>query len=264
MTFLEIALLGLLAILVYVTIIWLISLPLKNAGIVDIFWGPGFVLAAGVYFFSTPDGFLTRKLFILALVAIWGLRLGLHIAIRSVGKSEDYRYANWRQSGGANWWRVSYVRVFLLQGAIMWVIAMPLLVAQFQPAPAALTLFDFVGIALWIIGFFFEAVGDWQLMRFKADPANKGKVMRTGLWRYTRHPNYFGDATVWWGYFFIALSVPFGWLTVICPVIMTILLMRVSGVALLEHNLKKTKPEYADYIASTNAFFPGLPRNKDN
>ncbi len=263
MTFLEVALLGLLAIVIYVTIIWLISLPLKNAGIVDIFWGPGFALAATVYFFSTPDGFQTRKLLILALVAVWGLRLGLHIGIRNVGKSEDYRYANWRKSGGPNWWRVSYVRVFLLQGVLMWIIAMPLLVAQFQPEPSVLTPFDFIGIGLWVIGFLFEAVGDWQLTRFKANPSNKGKVMRTGLWRYTRHPNYFGDATAWWGYFFIALSVPFGWLTVVCPAMMTMLLMRVSGVTLLEHNLKKTKPEYADYIASTNAFFPGFPRKKD-
>ncbi len=253
---------GLLAILIFMTAIWLLSLALKNSGIVDIFWGPGFALAGWVYFALTPDGFAPRKLLLMALVTIWGLRLGLHIGRRNIGKAEDYRYAAWRKNNGARWWWFSFFQVFLLQGVLMWIIATPLAVAQYASEPAALTIFDILGVIVWVVGFTFEALGDWQLTQFKADPANKGKVMRTGLWKYTRHPNYFGDAALWWGHFLIALSVPGGILTIFAPIIMTFMLMRVSGVALLEKNLAKTKPEYADYIASTNSFFPGLPKEK--
>ncbi len=256
---LTILLSGLIAILVFVTLLWLTSLALKNSSIIDIFWGPGFVLAGWVYFALTPDGFSTRKLLMVTLVTIWGLRLGLHIGRRNIGKPEDYRYQAWRKSNGARWWWVSFFQVFLLQGVLLWLIATPLAVAQSAPEPANLTIFDILGIIVWLVGFGFEAIGDWQLTHFKADPANKGKVMRTGLWRYTRHPNYFGDATLWWGHFLIALSVPSGFLSIFSPIIMTFMLVRVSGVAMLEQNLKKTKPEYAEYVATTNAFFPGPP-----
>lgn len=256
---LQVMLVGLVVILFYMTLIWLASLRLRNAGIVDIFWGPGFTLTSWVYFLATPDGYLPRKLLITVLVTIWGLRLGWHIGRRNLGHAEDYRYRTWREANGSIWWWKSFFQVFMLQGLLMWVIATPLLVAQLQAEPAYLTLLDAIGILFWVIGFTFEALGDWQLTRFKAESTNKGKVMRTGLWRYTRHPNYFGDATLWWGYFGLTLSVPGGFLTIFAPLLMTVMLMRVSGVALLEQNLKKTKPEYADYIASTNAFFPGLP-----
>ncbi len=255
----QVMLIGLLAIMIYMTAIWLVSLRMKNAGIVDIFWGPGFALASWVYFAFTPDGFSTRKLLIVALVSLWGLRLGWHIGRRNVGHAEDYRYQAWRKSNGAIWWWKSFFQVFVLQGFLMWIISTPLMLAQFSPEPANLTLFDILGVVVWVTGFTFEALGDWQLTRFKANSANKGKVMRTGLWRYTRHPNYFGDATLWWGYFLIALSVPNGFISIFAPILMTVMLMRVSGVALLEQNLKKTKPEYADYIATTNSFFPGPP-----
>ncbi|MBZ0287963.1 MAG: DUF1295 domain-containing protein [Anaerolineae bacterium] len=254
---------GLIAILIYMTVVWLVSLGLKNSSIVDIFWGPGFALAAWVYFVLTPGPFMTRKLLLAALVSIWGLRLGIHIGMRNSGKPDDYCYQKWREEAGAKWWWYSFFKVFLLQGLLMWLISSPLAVAQLSYATPFITIFDILGIALWLIGFLFEAVGDWQLRRFKSDPSNKGKVMRTGLWQYTRHPNYFGDATMWWGYFAFALNaLPLGLLTVYSPILMTILLMRVSGVALLEKNLKKTKPEYADYVATTNAFFPGLPRKR--
>ncbi len=256
---LQVMLIGLLAIMIYMTAIWLVSLLMKNAGIVDIFWGPGFALASWVYFLLTPDGFSSRKLLIVALVSIWGLRLGWHIGRRNIGHAEDYRYQEWRKSNGAIWWWKSFFQVFVLQGFLMWIISTPLMLAQFAPEPANLTVLDLLGVFLWVIGFTFEALGDWQLTRFKADSTNKGKVMRTGLWRYTRHPNYFGDATLWWGYFLIALSVPNGFISIFAPILMTVMLMRVSGVALLEQNLKKTKPEYADYIATTNSFFPGSP-----
>ncbi len=256
---LEIMLIGLLIIMIYMTIIWCVSLRMKNSGIVDIFWGPGFALAAWAYFVLSPDGFIIRKLLISILVTIWGLRLGWHIGRRNLGHAEDYRYAAWRTSNGTKWWWVSYFKVFVLQGVLLWIISTPLLLAQHASEPATLTVLDVFGLALWLIGFTFEALGDWQLKRFKANTSNKGKVMRSGLWRYTRHPNYFGDASLWWGYFFIALSVPNGWVSIFAPILMTVLLMRVSGVAMLEQNLKKTKQEYADYIDSTNSFFPGPP-----
>ncbi len=255
----QVMLISLLAIMIYMTAIWLVSLRMKNAGIVDIFWGPGFALAGWVYFVLTPDGFLPRKLLIVVLVSLWGLRLGWHIGRRNLGHAEDYRYQEWRIANGASWWWISFFKVFVLQGFLMWIIATPLIVAQYASEPANLTLLDSLGVLLWLAGFLFEAIGDWQLTRFKANSANKGKVMRTGLWRYTRHPNYFGDATLWWGYFLIALSVNSGFLSIFSPILMTVLLMRVSGVALLEQNLKKTKPGYADYIASTNSFFPAPP-----
>lgn len=258
---LQIMLSSLLAIMVYMTVLWLVSLRMKNASIVDIFWGPGFALASLIYFALTPDGFQARKLLIVALVSLWGLRLGWHIGRRNLGHDEDYRYQEWRRASGENWWWVSFFKVFVLQGFMMWIISTPLMVAQYASEPANLTAFDVLGALLWLTGFTFEAVGDWQLTQFKSDPANKGKVMRTGLWRFTRHPNYFGDAALWWGYFLIALSVPNGFISIFSPVIMTLMLMRVSGVALLEQNLKKTKPGYADYIATTNAFFPGPPHN---
>ncbi len=256
---LQVMLIGLLAIMIYMTAIWLVSLRMQNAGIVDIFWGPGFALAGWVYFALTPDGFLTRKLLIAVLVSLWGLRLGWHIGQRNLGHAEDYRYQEWRKANGDRWWWWSFFQVFALQGFLMWIISTPLMVAQFASEPANLTVFDILGAVVWLTGFAFEAVGDWQLTRFKADSTNKGKVMRTGLWRYTRHPNYFGDATLWWGYFLIAISVPYGFISIFSPIIMTLMLMRVSGVALLEQNLKKTKPGYADYIATTNSFFPGPP-----
>jgi steroid 5-alpha reductase family enzyme len=257
---LETAIAGLLAILIYMTLIWGWSVRNQNAGIVDVFWGPGFLLVCLVYFVLPPDGFLPRKVLILALVAVWAVRLGLHLGLRNIGKQEDARYAQWRTEGGRWWWLHSYGKVFLLQGVIMWVIAMPLLLAESSAEPPYLTVFDYAGIAVWGVGFIFEAVGDWQLTRFKADPANKGRVLQTGLWKYTRHPNYFGDALCWWGYALIGLSVPFGFLGLLSAAAMTLLLMRVSGVPLLERRLVKTRPEYAAYTARTNAFFPGPPR----
>ena len=246
-------------VLSYMAILWLVSLALKDTSIVDIFWGAGFVILAVTYFALT-DGFLARKWLITILVAIWGLRLSIHILIRNWGKGEDFRYRKWREEAGKKFWWTSFFLVFLLQGVLMWVISAPLLVVQYNATPARLTIVDWLGAVVWGVGFFFEAVGDWQLMRFKRNPDNKGKVLRTGLWAYTRHPNYFGDATLWWGYFIIALGTPFGLATVFSPIIMTVLLMRVSGVALLEKTLVETKPGYKEYVESANAFFPWFPR----
>jgi steroid 5-alpha reductase family enzyme len=243
------------------TLLWLISLVLKNSSIVDIFWGTGFVIVTWAAFLLTPEGFLTRKLLLNVLVTIWGLRLTLHILLRNWGKPEDFRYQVWRKEAGQSWWWRSLFKVFFLQGVILWIVAAPLLAAQIMEQPPQLTWLDYLAILLWLIGFFFEAAGDWQLAQFKANPANKGKVMQTGVWRYTRHPNYFGDAAQWWAYYLIAAAAG-AWWTIFSPIIMTILLVRVSGAALLEKSLKEDKPGYKEYIESTSEFIPWFPRNK--
>lgn len=249
---------GLFFIWVSMTVLWLVSLVIKDASIVDIFWGIGFLIATLSYAANT-SGDPGRRLLMVGLVAAWGVRLAAHLARRNLGKGEDYRYAAWRKQYGDIWWIRSYFHVFLLQGAIMWVVSAPVLAAMVAPAPAAPAFFDILGLGFWAVGFFFEAVGDYQLAAFKADPANKGKVMDRGLWRYTRHPNYFGDAMMWWGFYLIALGAG-GWWTVFSPLLMTYLLLRVSGVAMLEGSLKQRKPEYAEYIRKTSAFIPMPPK----
>jgi steroid 5-alpha reductase family enzyme len=248
-----------LVILILMAILWLVSLWLKNSSIVDIFWGTGFVICAWAGFALTPEGFAGRKWLLVVLTSIWGLRLTLHILTRNWRKGEDFRYQVWRKEAGAAWWWRSFFKVFLLQGILMWIIATPLLRAQVSATPAQLTILEYLAIPLWLIGFFFEAGGDWQLAQFKANPANKGKVLSTGVWRYTRHPNYFGDAAQWWAYYLIALAAG-GWWTIFSPAIMTLLLLRVSGVTLLEKTLKDTKPGYQAYVERTSEFIPWFPK----
>jgi steroid 5-alpha reductase family enzyme len=248
-----------LVILGYMLLLWLISLALKNSSIVDIFWGLGFVVTAWVYSALTPMGVEVRKWLLLGLVTIWGLRLSLHILIRNWGKAEDFRYQVWRKESGRSWWWKSFFKVFLLQGFLMWVISAPLYAAQAGTLPKSLVWLDVLGMLVWLYGFFFEALGDWQLARFKADSQNRGKVLDYGVWRYTRHPNYFGDSAQWWGYYLIALAAG-GWWTFFSPLLMTLLLLRVSGVALLEKSLSKNKPQYKEYMEKTSAFIPMPPR----
>jgi steroid 5-alpha reductase family enzyme len=243
------------------TALWALSLILKDASIVDIFWGMGFVVLGWLYFLMM-DGFAARKILLAVLVTVWGLRLAMHILLRNRGRGEDYRYREMRENHGGNWWWVSYFQVFMLQGIIMLVVSTPLLAAQAADTPARLTLLDVLGAMLWTVGFFFEAVGDAHLTRFKRDPANKGKLLTSGVWTYTRHPNYFGDAAQWWAFYLIALAAG-GWWSIASPALMTVLLVRVSGVAMLEKSLKNKKPGYADYMARTNAFIPGLPKRRD-
>ncbi len=259
MSFLQIYGLAALVVLGFVTALWLLSLILRDSSIVDIFWGTGFIIANGVYLALTPEGLPARKWLVSLLLTVWGLRLSLHILRRNWRKGEDYRYQKWRQEAGPKWWWFSFFKVFLLQGALLWIISVPLLGAQISATPDKLTPLDLVAVLFWAVGFFFEAVGDWQLARFKADPANKGRVLRAGVWRYTRHPNYFGDALQWWAYYVIAAAAGAFW-TLYSPIIMTTLLLRVSGVALLEKTLKDTKPGYREYVQTTSAFIPWFPR----
>ena len=250
-----------LVILVAMILLWLLSLMLRDSSIVDILWGTTFVIATWVAYLLTPEGFALRKLLLNVLVTIWGLRLSLHILRRNWGKPEDFRYQAWRKAADAAWWWRSLFKVFLLQGVLLWIIAAPLLAAQISAQPDHLTWLDMLAVPVWLTGFFFEAVGDWHLARFKANPANKGRVLQTGIWRYTRHPNYFGDATQWWSYYLFSLAAG-GWWTVFSPIIMTILLLRVSGVRLLEKTLKEEKPGYKAYMEATSEFIPWFPRQK--
>ena len=248
----------LLIILALMSALWLVSLALRNSSIIDIFWGAGFVAANWIFFALAPEGAAARKWLIGMLVTLWGVRLSLYVLWRNWGKPEDFRYQKWRRESGAIWWWKSLFQVFVLQGLLMWIISAPLLAAQREAAPAGLTLLDTLGMAVWLLGFFFESVGDLQLARFKADPRNKGQVMERGVWRYTRHPNYFGDAAQWWGFYLIALAAG-GWWTVFSPILMTVLVLRVSGVALLEKTLE-TRPGYKEYARKTSAFVPWPPR----
>ena len=263
MNFLSFYLLGGALILVFMFLLWIISLLLKNSSIVDIFWGLGFVISAWFYNFITPDGFLWRKLILVGLVTIWGLRLTIHILTRNWGKPEDFRYQKWREESGKNWWWFSFFKVFLLQGVLMWIISAPLLAAQFFSKAISLTWLDYLGMILWMIGFFFEAVGDFQLRKFIANRGNKGKLLNQGVWKYTRHPNYFGDSTQWWAYYLLALAAG-GWWTIFSPIIMTLFLIKVSGVALLEKTLVETKPGYKEYVQTTSAFIPWFPKKIDS
>lgn len=244
--------------MIMMTLLWVVSVLLKNVSIVDFFWGLGFVLTAGFYFIRT-DGYSPRKIIILTLVAIWGIRLSVYLAWRNIGKGEDFRYRQFRKDyGEKRYWWISFFQTFLLQGILMWLISAPLFGAQFYPQKSSLGIFDIIGIVLWITGFIFETVGDIQLARFKANPGNKGKVMDKGLWRYTRHPNYFGDSSVWWGFGFICMAAG-SYIPALGSVLMTLIIIKISGVALLEKSLKEQKPEYNEYIEKTSPFIPWFP-----
>jgi len=247
-------------VLALMILLWLMSLALRNSSIVDIFWGTGFVIVAWVTFLLGSEGYLPRKWLLGVLVTVWGLRLSLHILRRNWGKPEDFRYARWREENGARWWWVSLFKVFLLQGVLLWVISAPLVAAETSPSAASLRLLEIAAVVVWGTGFFFESVGDWQLARFKVDPANRGKLLDRGVWRYSRHPNYFGDVTQWWGFYLLAAATGWGALTIFSPLLMTFLLVRVSGVGLLEKTLTDSKPGYREYMARTSAFVPWFPR----
>lgn len=237
-------------------ITWLASVAYRNASIVDAVWGLGFVLIAWVTWLNgTPD---QRSLLLPVIISVWGLRLSLHLAWRNHGKPEDFRYAAMRQHHGDRFWLVSLITVFLLQGVIMWLVALPVQMCDSEKSNFGLA--AILGGGLWLTGVFFEIVGDWQLAEFRKNPDNKGKVLNRGLWRYTRHPNYFGDFCHWWGVFSLAISCGAPAWTVVGPALMSILLLKVSGVTLLEKTLTESKAEYSDYVRSTNAFFPGPAR----
>ncbi|MCF7808014.1 MAG: DUF1295 domain-containing protein [Candidatus Marinimicrobia bacterium] len=246
---------GGLAIWLYVTAIWILSLLIKRADIMDTFWGLGFILSSQVYAYYLPQRSLAASI-LLSLVILWGLRLAVYIGARAWGQSEDARYLKWRNENGPRWWWFSYLKVFLLQGVFMWIVSYVLLMAQVN---ASMNVFSYIGLGLFTVGFLFESVGDCQMWAFKRKPENKGKVLDSGFWKYTRHPNYFGESLLWWGFGFFALSGGH-WYALISPLIMHWLLLKVSGVAMLDKLLTDTKPEYREYIRTTSAFLPWLKK----
>lgn len=237
---------------------WTLSVLLKNASIVDIVWGLGFVMVAWVVRLTT-DGNNARQWLLVAMVTVWGLRLGGYLFWRNHGKGEDFRYRAMRKHYGPRFPIISLVTVFGLQGVLMFVVSLPVQLGQADATPKV-GVIAYIGVALWLVGLFFETVGDAQLARFKADPANSGTVMSTGLWRYTRHPNYFGDACVWWGLGIVAAETGSGAWALIGSLLMTVLVRRVSGVTLLEKSLVKRRAGYVEYVARTSPFFPRPPK----
>lgn len=240
------------------TLLWLYSLRSKDASVIDIFWGPGFLLLALCYAVSSGD-VGPRGWLVLVLVALWGLRLAAHIAIRSRGAGEDPRYRKWRAEHGERWWWRSYLQVFLLQTVLLNLVGLPLLFALSTPGASPFGAWDLVGLTLWLVGFLFEALADYQLLRFKRDPANRGAVLDAGLWRFSRHPNYFGEMLLWWGFGSFSLAAG-GILGLAGSALITLLLLAVSGVTLLERTILESKPHYRDYVRRTSAFVPWKPR----
>jgi steroid 5-alpha reductase family enzyme len=245
------------AIAAFAMIGWLASVIRRDVSIVDSLWALFFLLGVATYTARAELLDNPRAQLVLGLVGIWALRLSVYLTWRNWDEPEDRRYAAMRAARGSAFvWQSAYV-VFLLQAVLAAIISLPLLAAVSSSTP--LGALDVLGAALWAAGFLFETVGDWQLARFKAAPANVRRVLDHGLWRYTRHPNYFGEATLWWGYFLLAVAAGAAW-TVFSPLLMTLLLLKVSGVSLLERDIGERRPAYREYVARTNAFLPWFPR----
>jgi steroid 5-alpha reductase family enzyme len=244
-------------------LLWGLSVAIRDSSIADIYWGTGLAIAAWFTYFVS-DGVDSRRWLVLALVTAWGLRLSLYILWRNWG-AEDPRYARLRkhveEKGGNYAWH-SLRHVYLLQGFFMWLVALVLIFAICVDTPARLGALAWAGAGLWLVGMVFETVGDLQLARFRSDPANRGKVMDRGLWRYTRHPNYFGEACVWVAFFLIAVENPAGLVTVISPATVLYALLGPTGKALLERRMQKKRPDFEDYVRRTSGFFPLPPRQR--
>lgn len=244
------------AILVVAVLSWLVSVVKKDVSFVDSLWSLFFLIAALVFAFDSPLLGL-KGLLVLALVVIWSLRLSVYITARNWGEPEDYRYQTIRANNEPGFAFKSLFIVFALQGVLAWLVALPLLPAIAVDAP--LTVIDIFAVALWVVGFVFEAGGDYQLARFKSRKDSSGKVLDTGFWRYTRHPNYFGEFCMWWAFYCFAVTSG-GWWSIVSPLLMSFLLLKVSGVAMLEKTISGRRPEYVDYVRRTNTFFPGPRR----
>ncbi len=253
-------LLTMVVLLVFMTTMFVLALRRADNSLVDIAYGPAFVLVGWSAWIAFGDNH-PRQLLLLGLVTVWGLRLAAHILLRKRRETgEDFRYRQWREAWGTSFvWR-SYLQIFLLQGAVIFVVALPVLLVMESPG-GRLGLLDLAGSLLWLLGFGFEAVGDWQLLQFKKVAANRGRILQSGLWRYTRHPNYFGEATLWWGLFLIACSAPYGAVAILSPLLIDGLLLKVSGIPMLEAKYADN-PEFKTYQRRTSAFFPWPPRQE--
>lgn len=244
------------AVLVYMTCWFIVAQVRGRNDIADVAWGLGFILAAGVSL-AAAVVYSPRGLLVSGLVLAWGIRLALHIHTRNRGRGEDPRYKKWREEWGRWFVLRSFLQVFMLQGLLLVLVSVPVIYIN-AASPTPFSWFDGLGFAVWLTGFGFEALGDLQLLRFIRNPANKGKLMTTGLWRYTRHPNYFGEVTLWWGIWLIALATPGGWMTIIGPLTITILILKVSGIPMLEASYEE-RADFQEYKRRTSAFFPMPP-----
>ncbi len=238
---------------------FLVAQVIKNNSIVDIGWGFGFILITLITL-AGGGNFTARSLVLAILIMAWGGRLTYHLFKRNWGKPEDFRYAKWRKEWGKGLVPRSFFQIFMLQGVMMLIIGYPIILVN-AAEKTGLGFLEVLGILIWGVGFFFEAVGDRQLAEFKKDPENRGKIIQSGLWKYTRHPNYFGEVTMWWGVFLIALPVPLGWTGIISPLTITFLMLFVSGVPMLEKKYADNE-EFQEYAFRTSKFFPWFPRRK--
>lgn len=239
---------------------WAVSLVLRDASVADIFWGPGFVCVAAAAYLAS-DRPAPRAALALFVTALWGLRLALHIYVRNRGKGEDFRYRTMRRRLGARFWIVSLFTVFLFQGLIMGVMSLPVQIAAAAVQPSGITLQDLAGAAIALAGLAIEAVADWQLFKFKSRKQNRGRPLESGLWRYSQHPNYFGESLVWIGLFVIALQEPGGAISAASPVLILFLLLKVSGIPLLKKEFE-ARPAYRDYMLRTSVFIPLPPKKR--
>lgn len=258
---------GLLIMIALATGTWLLSVKLRDVSIVDSTWSLMFLGAAIAYLMGDMASNIDlRNLIILALISIWAVRLSLYVTWRNMGEKEDHRYQAIREKYSPHFAVKSLFIIFLFQAVLAWIISMPLFATlAYQTAQtntATQLILDVAAVVLVLVGLFFESTADWQLARFKASPANKGKVMDNGLWRFSRHPNYFGECLIWWGFYLFALSSG-AWWSIISPLIMTWLLLKFSGVVMLEETIVNRRPAYRDYIRRTNAFLPGRVKKID-
>tara|TARA_B100000029_G_C17543028_1_gene947403 strand:- start:609 stop:1379 length:771 start_codon:yes stop_codon:yes gene_type:complete len=242
--------------LALMTGLWLVSLSIRNVAIIDIFWSLT-ILAIGWVYVLESELFALRQLLVFVFLHLWSIRLAFYLGRRSWGQPEDKRYRAMRDARGSRFRWTSLFIVFWLQAGLAWLVSLPLLFV-FQ-ANGPLDWIDVVAATLFLIGLFFEVIGDWQMHRFRSDPNSVGQVCDVGLWRYTRHPNYFGEALLWWGFWFFALGRSAPPWSVLSPLLLTFMLLRVSGVRLLEQSLVKEKPSYRDYVRRTPAFVPWIP-----
>jgi steroid 5-alpha reductase family enzyme len=244
--------------------LWLISIPLRDVSFVDSFWAAGFIVVAGSTYAMTGGGTDRRQL-LLVITAIWGARLAAYLLLRWRREGPDGRYVALLKKAPGNVHLFSLRKVFLLQGPLLWVVSLPVQLGQIEAEPLRLGLLAWIGVVLAIVGIIFETVGDHQMAAFKSNPDSEGKVMDRGLWRYTRHPNYFGDCCVWWGLYLIAAETSLGVWSIFGPVLISWLLVRWSGVPLLERRLQRSRPGYAEYLERTSSFIPWPPaRQKES
>ena len=246
------------AMFAYATLWYGLSLVLKRNDIADIAWGLGYILVCAIaWVWSGPT---PLRLIVYGLITLWGLRLALHIAIRTWGKAEDFRYQNWRKEWGKTFYWRSYVQVYLLQAGTLLVVSAPVYVVALAPEQPLTNWSVGIGVTLWFIGFFFQAVGDWQLARFVKTRTSREEVLQTGLWRYSRHPNYFGEIAMWWGLWVLVLPLSGSVWALVSPLLITWLLLRVSGIPMLEERYRDN-PAYQDYQRRTSAWFPWWPKD---